>query len=121
MGKGTSELTLAGPSAHRPFAGRGRDRFGGGIAQGQKHVPGSLWLILGKVRHGQTQGLETKIGFARGPIDAIEESSQIDQLGAILHEIKIEHLLACHKLKFCSAEFNHPARRFNFSFQAIHM
>ncbi len=42
------------------------------------------------------KGLEAEIIRAAGPLGAIQKSSDIHQLGARFHKIKVQHLLACH-------------------------
>src|SRR5688572_12604235 len=54
---------------------------------------------------GLEKGTPTKIRFSLGALDTIEEGREVDQLGARLHEIEVENLLASHgqRIRFSSA------------------
>ena len=52
---------------------------------------------------GIAEGLEAKVRLAFGALHAIEKRGQFDQPEPRVHEIEIEHLLACHRnLSFAS-------------------
>jgi hypothetical protein len=43
------------------------------------------------------QSVDAEVSLAVCSLEAIQECGQVDELAARVHEIKVEHLLACHK------------------------
>jgi len=65
-------------------------------AHAAEDLLGAIRLI--RIEGGEcfAESFEPEIGRAGGVIDAVQKSSEIDQLAARIHEIHIEHLLTCH-------------------------
>jgi hypothetical protein len=86
------------PGPGSSFARGAVDGFGGGVTQGQEHVSGSLGLVVGEMLEGLAECGQAEVGLAGGPVDAIKECGQVDEFGAILHEIKVQDLLLRHNV-----------------------
>jgi len=85
------------PSPYRAFARSLVDRLGGGIAQSQQDLSGSMWLSSIKLAQGLLEGIKTEVRIATGTIDTVKECSEVDELRAILHEVEIQYLLSRHR------------------------
>ena len=90
-------LSRAGPRTDGAFAWGLRDRLLGGIAEREQNIFCALGAGIGEVERGGTKRVETEVRVAGGTLDAIEESGEVDELRAVLHEVEVEDLLPCHR------------------------
>ena len=97
-------LGFARPGSTSSFRRCRGNRFGSRIAQAQQHVLGAASVGAFEFVQSLRPRYQAKISFALGAIQAIQERSQINKLGACVHEIKIEELLAVHIV--CRSNYN---------------
>ncbi len=69
--------------------GRG-DRVGGRIGKRFQHGLGAAGIFRKQQRQGADEGIEAEVGLAGVAFDAIEESGEIDELAAGVHEMEVE-------------------------------
>jgi len=60
------------------------------IAEAQKHMLGAPSVSSAELVEGLDEGVEPKVGFALGPIQAVEEGSQVGELPAGVQEVEIQ-------------------------------
>src|SRR5437870_13120631 len=90
---------LPRPRPDRPLPRRLLNRFGGRIAEGEQDLFRAFRFVGFQFAQGFAEGVEAKVGLALGALHAVEKSGQLNESEPRIHEIEIEHLLACHK--FC--------------------
>ena len=82
-------------SARSGFGGCSGDRVFSWVAEAQENFFGAIFFVVEDGK-GSAKGFHAKIFFAFGAIDAIDERGDVEQLGAGVHEVKVQNLLACH-------------------------
>src|SRR3954469_4967019 len=95
-----SLLRIARPGPARGFGRRFFDGLSRRVAKGEQDSFAPTGAFLGEFAKRLAKSLHAKVGVSMAALDAIDECSQIDELAARVHEIKIEHLLACHNFGF---------------------
>ena len=98
------------PGSDSALAGGLGDGLGRRIAERAEHRLGPTRISVTQVAHRLTKGLQTEVGRPLGPIHAIQERREFDELAARIHEIEVQHLLPSHGLEPTSDRSHWEAR-----------
>ena len=79
------------------FGGGGGEGGFGGVAGAEEDFFGAIFFGV-EDGDGLAEGAHAEIFFAFGAVDSVHESGDVEQLGASVHEVKVENLLTCHTL-----------------------
>src|SRR5882762_7962101 len=85
----------------RPRAGGGLgrsdgNRLGARIAQAQQNATGFGRLAFAQFAEGRAKSFHPKIFLVGGALHAVDKRADVDEFGAVFHEIKIQNLLTGH-------------------------
>ncbi len=89
---------LSGPGTAGGFGGGGGNRLSSWVAEGEEDVFGAGGLFTIEFLDGRAESVEAEVGFAFGAVNAVEERGEVDKFRARLDKIKVQYLLACHKM-----------------------
>src|SRR5437660_4132789 len=74
----------------------GGNRLGCRITQAQENASGFGGLAFAQFAERSAKGFHAEVFIAGGALHAVDKGADVDEFGAVFHEIKIQNLLTGH-------------------------